>query len=184
MTAVVDQKRCSICGETKPAKDFHRNRSKRDGLTSSCKPCSIAQRASWLAAQEPGLANRYRAKWVRENPDKVRASQRRNYAQNREAILEQRRSDYADKRTYLTDRYGLTGTDYDRMLEQQSGECAICHTVPSETLHVDHDHESGEVRGLLCRKCNLAIGLLGDSSDVALSASAYLTRSRGTKEPK
>ena len=53
---------------------------------------------------------------------------------------------------------GVTDADYARMLEAQGGGCAICGTPPkSRRLHVDHDHKTGNVRGLLCYRCNRAL---------------------------
>jgi hypothetical protein len=70
-------------------------------------------------------------------------------------------------------RYGITAEEYDKMFTEQKGECAICRdilTVP----HVDHNHITGEVRGLLCPPCNKGIGHLGDSELKAARAVVYL----------
>ena len=62
---------------------------------------------------------------------------------------------------YLWKRYGLTRTDYFRMLTSQDGGCAICRCPPGFLrLAVDHDHATGEIRGLLCQKCNVGLGFL------------------------
>lgn len=74
-------------------------------------------------------------------------------------------------------KYNLTQDDYDRMLAEQQGCCAICRTEPP-MLVVDHDHVTGVVRGLLCRNCNLGIGLLRDDVDVLSSAVQYLMADR------
>jgi hypothetical protein len=71
-------------------------------------------------------------------------------------------------------KYKLTQDDYVRMIADQQGCCAICHSEPS-MLVVDHDHATGVVRGLLCRNCNLGIGLLRDDIDLLRSAVQYLT---------
>lgn len=65
------------------------------------------------------------------------------------------------------------------MLEAQGGVCAICRR-PSDPapLHVDHDHRTGAIRGLLCSPCNTAIGLLGDDPDRMMAAAAYLREHR------
>lgn len=68
--------------------------------------------------------------------------------------------------------YGLTTEGYDKLLEDSGGQCAICGKAAE--LVVDHDHVSGKVRGLLCRKCNVAIGSLGDSPETLRRAFAYL----------
>lgn len=76
-------------------------------------------------------------------------------------------------------QYGLTPADYDRMWSEQGGVCAICRLEGSGTLSgrlmaVDHDHASGRVRGLLCQRCNHAVGLLHDDADRAMTLAAYL----------
>lgn len=73
--------------------------------------------------------------------------------------------------------YGLTPEQYDALLQQQDGVCAICREKcrTGQRLSVDHDHATGRIRGLLCRNCNLGIGHLGDSADRIASALAYLT---------
>lgn len=63
------------------------------------------------------------------------------------------------------------------MVRVQGGACAICRQVSDGTLHVDHDHETGKVRGLLCFDCNTAIAKLGDSLSGVLAATDYLIRS-------
>jgi hypothetical protein len=72
--------------------------------------------------------------------------------------------------------YGLTVAEYDALLEAQGGGCAICGRPPGrKRLHVDHDHETDAIRGLLCSPCNRAIGLLRDDPEVARRAAEYLT---------
>lgn len=71
--------------------------------------------------------------------------------------------------------YGISGTDYQVMLKAQRGRCAICRKKPvKRRLGVDHDHRSGRVRGLLCVKCNLAIGYLNHRPSLLAAAGRYL----------
>lgn len=73
--------------------------------------------------------------------------------------------------------YGITMEQYDQRYIEQLGKCKICRTHQSELkkrLEVDHDHATGLVRGLLCPKCNKALGLLNDNSEVLVSAIKYL----------
>lgn len=77
--------------------------------------------------------------------------------------------------------YGITSADFQRMVVEQDGRCAICRELPvaraldrGVALHVDHNHKTGIVRGLLCWRCNAALGLLRDSPEVALAAVIYL----------
>jgi hypothetical protein len=71
-------------------------------------------------------------------------------------------------------RYGLTYDQYVRLVVAQQGLCAICRKRPRYALAVDHDHQTGKVRGLLCHGCNIGIGNLKDSVDVLDRARAYL----------
>jgi hypothetical protein len=95
-----------------------------------------------------------------------------------EAIKKSKRNNARDCRTYaLKTLYGLTNEGYDRLFEGQSGRCALCGRHQSEfkrRLSVDHDHETGQVRGLLCLSCNRSIGNLGDNYDSLLRVLEYL----------
>jgi hypothetical protein len=63
------------------------------------------------------------------------------------------------------------------MLQEQLGVCAICHEVDIDRrLSVDHNHVTGKVRGLLCRKCNTAITYLRDRPDLLIAAADYIRR--------
>lgn len=70
------------------------------------------------------------------------------------------------RRRHLKVRYGLSESEYEEMLEEQGGVCAICGKPPSQSRHldVDHNHETGEVRGLLCTKCNSEVGVVENST--------------------
>lgn len=86
-------------------------------------------------------------------------------------------------------KYGLYPDDYDRMLEEQDGVCAICKTLPPRRagptkvaiLVVDHDHDTNKVRGLLCTGCNQGIGNFLENEDSLQSAVAYLRRHNGKR---
>lgn len=72
-------------------------------------------------------------------------------------------------------KFGLTPDDYYRLYADQDGVCAICRKAePERRLAVDHCHSTDKVRGLLCRKCNMGIGLLGDDPKVIARAHSYL----------
>ncbi|WP_375490152.1 endonuclease VII domain-containing protein [uncultured Jatrophihabitans sp.] len=80
---------------------------------------------------------------------------------------------------HLRRRYGITAEHADQMLAEQDGLCAICREAPA--AHVDHDHASGRVRGLLCFNCNGALGQFRDRADLMLRAADYLQRSDQTR---
>ena len=75
--------------------------------------------------------------------------------------------------------YGITLDEFERMVEKQGGECAICDR-PINANHdgcqivVDHDHNTKAIRGILCKKCNCGIGLFNDSTALLVHATAYL----------
>jgi hypothetical protein len=74
----------------------------------------------------------------------------------------------------LVGRYGITVEQYQKMYVQQNGRCAICDREDSNTLHIDHNHKTGKVRGLLCGACNRGIGMFGDNKDLLMNAMEYL----------
>jgi hypothetical protein len=69
-----------------------------------------------------------------------------------------------DRQASRSYKYGITADDFKQMFETQQGKCAICNEEPKTKrgLHVDHDHETGKVRGLLCHGCNVALGSFKD----------------------
>lgn len=82
-------------------------------------------------------------------------------------------------------KYGITIEQYNSLVEQQSGKCAICQRVPNHTLNnglkssklfVDHDKNTNHVRGLLCQTCNIGIGMLEHSIDFLKAAIKYLEK--------
>ena len=82
-----------------------------------------------------------------------------------------------DQRVFKLREYGLTPKDYDRILEEQNGLCATCEKHPGDrNLDVDHCHETGRVRGLLCNNCNRALGYAKDDPKVLRRMAEYLER--------
>jgi hypothetical protein len=82
----------------------------------------------------------------------------------------------------LQARYGMTIEEYKERSALQLGRCALCLKATGKSLHVDHSHDTGQVRGLLCSKCNLALGLFHDSPVLLCAAVAYLEKPRGFNE--
>ena len=77
-------------------------------------------------------------------------------------------------------KYGISRSDYNEWFHSQNGACGICNIHQSElknSLAVDHDHETGKVRGLLCTTCNTGLGKLGDSIEGLEAAIEYLKES-------
>ena len=148
-------KRCTKCGIEKPLTEFYAMAGMRDGHRNDCKQCNLAAKAARHRQNpEPGRARARR--WQRENPERVAAQ--------RAAARGTGKRQVQNRRSYLKRTYGLTLEEYEHMLRAQGRKCAICRARPRDdiSLHVDHDHETGEIRGLTCFKCNNAIGDLGD----------------------
>ena len=123
----------------------------------------------------------YTAQWQQQNRDKIRTYDRERYQQNLQQQRARSRTLYASNprlRLYrrswaLQRKYGITEEDYQRLYAQQNGRCPIClHQFAK--LFVDHNHDTGVIRGLLCIGCNRSIGQLGDTQEGLERALAYL----------
>jgi hypothetical protein len=125
--------------------------------------------------------------WRKRNPEKWKAqnnaSQRRYRERHKERLKEYRaRPEVREKRREqwrrwaCNYRYGITHEDRDALLARQGGCCAICKSTepPSRGWHIDHDHATGEVRGILCNKCNTGLGLFKENVKTFHAAIDYL----------
>lgn len=154
---------CTVCKEDKPLTDFGicTTRKYKYGRHSQCKKCKSKKEYSRVSATpEKRAKNNKRAKtWRENNPDRYK-----NIVFNS---------------TWRSLGIPFTKEMYNQLLEKQKGVCAICQKVEiikekKIRLAVDHNHETNVVRGLLCGKCNRALGLLNDDSELLLKASLYL----------
>jgi hypothetical protein len=138
----------------------------------------------------------YHREWSRKNKDRLKAKreQRKDIIRaqrkaNREANIKKIRAHQAAwqkknghrnaayyRKYRLKVEYGLTPLRYERLLAVQGRMCLICDEPHSERdkLAVDHDHATGQIRGLICRRCNAGIGLFRDSRNFLRRAAAYL----------
>ncbi len=153
---MVNQKLCGRCSTTQPLDNFHRRGPA--GRQAWCKSCSKQAGAVWKAN-----------------------NLERHLALAREA---RRRLPLSRKRTKEQWRYGLAPGDYSFLLLTQGGRCSICGDTPTfkHPLVIDHDHACCRgksscgtcVRGLLCRRCNWALGNARDSTYILRCAVKYL----------
>ena len=100
--------------------------------------------------------NKQSREWALNNPEKRKATLKKYRDKN---------PSYR-RNAHLKKKYGITQEDFDRMFLEQDGRCLICNTHQSElktVLCVDHSHETGKVRGLLCQRCNVGIGKFEDN---------------------
>jgi hypothetical protein len=144
---------CTKCKDLKPLGAFSVRRKSPDGRQSRCKQCDSDLNAEWRA-KNPDAA-RLKNEAYRDNPDQ------------------------RNKNSQLKYLYGIDLDQYNRMFTEQAGKCKICDRHQTEfktALAVDHDHETDEVRSLLCDPCNRAIGLMQESPEALESAASYLRR--------
>jgi len=83
------------------------------------------------------------------------------------------------RKYHLKKKYGITLEDYDKILESQNGKCAICeidNPGNKGRFCVDHDHETGKNRGLICDDCNVGLGRFKDSTNILTKAIEYLVK--------
>jgi hypothetical protein len=162
-------------------------------------------RAKEYNATHRAEKNKLQRDYCKRNKEKVRLSKQKYYQENKEKIYEhqkqynethkERRVGEA-KRYYhkhreeegyrgLRNLYSITKEQYDEMFMKQNGCCAICgihHTSLTKKLYVDHDHDTKELRGLLCNKCNLGLGLFRDDVSLLQKATDYLSKFACGKE--
>lgn len=130
---------------------------------------------------------RWMRNWRNKNRLKLRAQATALYwknpelfrAKNREGYLKQKAKGFDFRSKALRRLWGLTHAQYEELLHQQGGCCAICGTTNPKGrghFHIDHDHATGRRRGLLCHNCNLMLGQARDSKVFLANAITYLDR--------
>lgn len=170
---------CRRCGETKPADDFANHKSRPDRRQVHCRACQAAdyrrrQEAAGNVVRPPDIPEGHKfcrgcqrilplSDWAR------RARSTDGYAFRCRGCISAH-----DREKALVAKYGMTSAEVEAMCEAQGGVCAICRTAPA--VHVDHDHRTGEVRGMLCFSCNAALGHFTDDPEVLRRAADYLER--------
>jgi hypothetical protein len=157
-------KQCTKCGEQKPLSEFYKRKDRPIGVTSACKPCISL-------SKDPDKRKLSWKKWREANPDKRKASKA---AWDKANPGKRKLNSYKAR----VKKYNLSIEQYENMLVQQNGCCAICNNVldKAEKTHIDHDHVTNEVRGILCHGCNTSLGGFKDSIDVLKSAVNYLKK--------
>lgn len=137
---------CKKCKKEKSLSDFYKDSSKKDGLQNKCKECCKKYYQSHKKQHKKTMAN-----WRKMNP-------------------------VAIKKHQLTTRYKIPKNKIEDVYKKVvNGQCMICGAKARErSLHVDHDHSTGKIRGVLCVLCNSGIGKLKESKEILLKAITYL----------
>lgn len=186
-------KLCNKCKETKTFDQFYKDSGLVDGYKSQCKECQKAVKQAWYSKNRDISIER--SKVYRQNhPEWALEMSRRNYRQNSWRQQNPEKAKQLAIRTARARRfrkYGITQEQYDTILASQNFVCGACHEAPTfspvrkgaskyDNFVIDHDHVTGEIRGILCTNCNVAIGMLRDSPDKARKIADYLDRQSPT----
>jgi hypothetical protein len=166
-------KTCTKCNKQKPLNSFLKRSGKREGqYFAECKACTELRRSAW--AQNNREKQRAQGKRAREKlkQDPVR------YARHKEKQQSYQRQRQPYTPTKRLKVYGLTHEAYIAMLERQGNACALCGKPETakdrngriRALAIDHDHTTGEVRGLLCFRCNTSLSIVENGSIADIQA--------------
>jgi hypothetical protein len=158
----------------------------KDKIRYSKRKSYVKDRAKKRYIENVDIIKERKKQWYQLNKERIRSLSRDHYEENKEQIKAQvkeycRKNPIKVKNTSLKYKFGISIEEYNDLLSLQEGKCAICGSIEtgrSDTkyLHVDHDHLSGKVRGLLCNKCNIGIGLFNDDIFRLKKAIIYLER--------
>lgn len=195
------EQRCQWCDTTKPVSEFART--EKGWITRECRACADERLACWAKAPQPTgrrhvdenathltctKCGRHRPKdlfysYTEKGHRRLRYRPKCKQCTYAEQAFRQRGNSPDQKRRdrdrWLRRKYGISLVEYEFLLECQGGRCGICGTdrpggpTPDSAFHVDHDHETKRVRGLLCRSCNTALGLLKEDPAIIASLLAY-----------
>ena len=196
MAQIIITKICSNCCEKKLLTKFYKNNTSRDGLFGPCIECikqkkqlyvnSLRNRTEVPKISEKRcsccksvlpilnfLKNRTKKDGYNTEREICRKKNDKRYTgtNKKRNIVAKNKKDYN-----LLINYGITIDDFNQMIQNQKNCCAICQkTLSVQEFHVDHCHQSGQVRGLLCQKCNLGLGFFKDDAILLQNAIKYLT---------
>ena len=160
---------CRICNIKKLISEFFKFKSNKDGLFHDCKICCRNRNRK---------NHNKRIKTDIKYKEKMLLKSKNDYYKHRKSRIKR-------VKTYdLKCKYGLTPKDYLSLFNKQKGRCLICNKTNTRKhksgknfdLHVDHNHKTGQIRGLLCGKCNLGVGLFNENINNIKKVVAYLEK--------
>lgn len=151
---------CPSCSTIKPLSEFHKDvKNKWQGVSGYCRECARTKARNY-AKRNTERIKKYRI----DNKEKIKKRWKDWSSKNKR-----------DSHIQRCRRYGITQQQYWKIFEEQNGVCAICKTPPNgRKLDIDHCHESGKVRALLCPLCNSGLGHFKESTELLLKAVSYL----------
>ena len=150
-------KYCGGCKTYKAKNEFNKSKHKKDGLATQCRKCVSARHRAWYAKNKKRKDARTKD-WYHRNKDRA-------------------------KDNHLKYKFGISLEEYNQMLKDQGGVCAICQKMETakdgrsgktRALAVDHCHATGRVRGLLCCRCDHLVGCVGDTEESLARVLQYL----------
>jgi len=177
-------KTCSACKESKPIDMFSKQNDRKSGVRSQCKDC--CKKKYKPNKEKVRIKNKA---WVLKNPDKISAQNKRHrdnplYKDKIKTYMKQYREEHKEelnknnKWSQIKSLYGLSKNDWELLWSEQNGCCAICGKKFKSYAgaDTDHDHKTGKGRGLLCRRCNSAIGQFNDDIELMKLAIKYILK--------
>jgi len=161
-------KKCSKCNQEKASEDFY-IRTKTKLLHSACKKCEREMAKDWYEKNKDYAKSKVKL-WRDENKTKVINYRTANRGKHHKQEISR--------------KYKVSIDWFDAQLASQEGKCAICSkllawTDKHNTPHVDHCHKSGNVRGILCNRCNTVLGLCQESIQIFNQLKKYLKKCHG-----
>ncbi len=162
------KKKCAKCKTWKLKMQFSKDPCQKSGLHPYCKLCTAeyGKKFRRMPANKEQIRKKALA-YHYKNRDSILAKSKIYYEANKERIRLRGRCH----------RLGMTIEQYNERFEEHTGNCDICGKHESEferPLFIDHCHETGKVRGLLCQQCNMLLGNAFDDLDILAAASSYL----------
>ena len=187
----INTKKCTGCKEEKPIHEFVKDKHVKSGYDSRCKKCILKYNREWNKKNETHRKSQQK-QYREEHKEYLRERRKKYYRKNRERIRHNqtvytinnivRLRDDRRKRQ-LSIKYNLSDEEYSKMFSEQGGICAICGNPETanrngivKQLTVDHNHITRQIRGLLCQKCNSAIGYLGEDIEIFRNAISYIEK--------
>lgn len=159
-------KTCTKCKIPKEESHFTKRTASKDGLFYRCRECD-SKRHKGLYWKDPEASRELNRRRRKENPERGKLASKKYRLNNPNKARER----------HFESKYGISLGERDTLIKDQKGVCGICGFPPGKRgLVVDHRHATRKVRALLCQNCNLALGLLRDSFEIAHAASEYLKK--------